>query len=185
LRDAQPNSLVFFLDKNHGLLIRDMLRRVEVNAVAHKDMGWRHDMKDVEIIDQCAARNFIILSGDKSMERVPEERQAIINGGCKVFMFADSDRTRTEDWVSSVLIGRERMFEIVTKTRGPLFVTIKPCRVRGHIGAVDFISKAGGGWLAEGEAATVTVPAIEHLPGNMKPPKEQQSKFPWVSQPKE
>jgi hypothetical protein len=73
--------------------------------MSHKDMGWHPDMPDVSIIRECAARNFIILSGDKSMERVPEERQAIIDGKCKVFMFDDSNKTRTEDWIASVLIG--------------------------------------------------------------------------------
>lgn len=154
-----------------------MLRRVDIHAVAHKDMGWAHDMKDVQIINECAVRNFTILSGDKSMERVPEERQAIINGKCKVFMFSDSDKTRMEDWVSSLLIGRERILEIIAKTKGPLFVTIKPCRVKGHIGTVNFVEKAGGGWLAEGEPAQITIPPIEHLPGKLRPPKEQQQGF--------
>ena len=60
-----------------------------------------------------------------SMERVPEERQAIIDGKCKLFIFGDSDKTRTEDWIASVLIGRQRILDVVSKTRGPLFATIK------------------------------------------------------------
>jgi PIN domain-containing protein len=126
-------------------------------------------MKDVQIIGECASRNWVIVSGDKSIERVPEERQAVINGKCKVFMFDDSHKTRTEDWIAAFLVGRERILEIVAKTKGPMFVTIKPSRARGHISAPRFVGKAGGGWLAENEPAPVaTVSAaprnVEHTP---------------------
>jgi hypothetical protein len=175
-----PNSPVFFLDKNHGLLIREILRGVGLVVVAHKEMQWHPEMKDVQIINECASRNFVIISGDKAMSRVPEERQAIVSGRCKVFMFNDSDKTRTEDWIAALLVGRERILEIVTKTKGPLFVTIKPCRTTGHIGRVDFVEKAGGGWLLEDEKPEpVAVPPIEHLPGNLRPHKEQQQVINW------
>lgn len=134
-------------------------------------------MKDVSIINECAARNYVILSGDKAMERVPEERQAIINGKCKVFMFENSDKTRVEDWVASVLIGRKRIMEIVGKTNGPLFVTIKPSRTVGHIGKPNFVEKAGGGWLAEGENPQVPELVIEHPAGTARPIKSQQANF--------
>jgi hypothetical protein len=175
LNDAQPNSPVFFLDKNHGLLIRDMLKRVNLRVVAHKDLGWHPDMADVTIIKECAARNFIIVSGDKAMARVPEERQAIIEGKCKVFMFEDSDRTRTEDWIASFLVGRQRIMEIISKTTGPLFVTIKPCRTRGHIGSPQFVDKAGGGWLVEGKSIPEPVLVLENPVGKQRPHKPQQS----------
>jgi hypothetical protein len=157
-----------------------MLQRVSLDVLVHKDLGWHADTKDVVIIKECAARNFVILSGDRAMERVPEERQAIIEGKCKVFMFEDSHKTRTEDWIASILVGRRRILEIIAKTRGPLFVTIKPCRTSGHIGSVRFVEKAGGGWLAEGESTPVPLPAIEHAAGNLRSPKQQQGVFDFV-----
>jgi hypothetical protein len=143
-------------------MIREMLRQVGIRVVVHRDMGWRHDIPDVEIIQQCAQKNLVILSGDKSMERVPEERQEIINGKCKVFMFDDTGKTRTEDWIASVLIGRKRMMEIIWKTKGPLFVTIKPSRTIGHIGKPRFVEKAGGGWKTEQEESRPVPFQLEH-----------------------
>jgi hypothetical protein len=176
LKSALPNPPVIFLDRNHGLLIREILLRVKLSVVSHKDLGWHPDMPDVNIIRECAARNYVILSGDKSMERVPEERQAIIDGKCKVFMFGDTDKTRTEDWVASVLIGRQRILDIIRKTEGPLFVTIKPCRTIGHVGNVRFVEKAGGRWLAEGETAPPPL-ELEHTTGPMRPHRKQQGEF--------
>lgn len=185
MRDAQPNSPVFFLDRNHGKLIRDLLRRVNLQVFMHKELGWAHDKEDVAIIAECAKRNYVIVSGDKSMERVPEERQAIINGKCKVFMFDDSHKTRTEDWAAAFLVGRQRILNIIDKTKGPLFVTIKPCRNTGHIGLPRFIKGAGGGWLPEGKAAPgATAPGLEHPGGKSHSSRPQQPSLNFPEFPK-
>ena len=109
-------------------------------------MGWPDNKPDAEWIAECGSFRWVVISGDKAIERVPEERQAVINGRCKVFMFEDSHTTRTEDWAASFIVARERIAEIVNKGNGPLFVTVRPCKVRGHIGMPRFIEKAGGGW---------------------------------------
>ena len=109
-------------------------------------MLWPDNKPDPEWIAECGSFRWVIISGDKAIERVPEEREAVINGRCKVFMFDDSHITRTEDWAASFLVARERIAEIVNKADGPFFVTIKPCKVRGHIGLPRFVSEAGGGW---------------------------------------
>jgi len=179
LSDVQPNSPVFFLDKNHGLMIREMLRSVGIRVFAHKDFGWRHDLSDIEIIHQCAEKGYAIISGDKAMARVPHERQAIIDGKCKVFMFDDTGKTRTEDWIASILVGRQRLVEIVQKTNGPLFVTIKACRAKGHIGRPDFVEKAGGGWRSAEEVADIKPMALEHP--NQPKARPQQGKFEFPS----
>jgi hypothetical protein len=61
-------------------------------------------------------------------------------------MFDDTDLTRTEDWAASFLVARQRILEIASKAYGPLFVTLKPCRARGHVSQPRFICAAGGGW---------------------------------------
>jgi hypothetical protein len=178
LSDAQPNPPAIFLDKNHGNLIREMLRRVGVRVYAHRDLAWPEDKSDIEIIRECAQKNFVILSGDKSMERVPEERQEIINCRCKVFMFDDTGKTRTEDWVASMLVGRQRMMEIIWKTEGPLFVTIRPCRTIGHIGQPRFVEKAGGRWKTETEEPRPVPIQIEHPNQPKRKPQQTTLDFP-------
>jgi hypothetical protein len=136
-----------------------MLIRVGISVFNHRTMSWPDDKKDTEWIAECANYDWVILSGDKSIEKVPEERQAVIDGKCKVFMFEDSDKTITEDWAASLVIARKRIAEIITKTDGPFFLTIKPCRVSGHIGEPRFVTEAGGGWKAPEEIQTPPEPA--------------------------
>ncbi|MGB8986770.1 MAG: hypothetical protein WCC37_09225 [Candidatus Sulfotelmatobacter sp.] len=88
----------------------------------------------------------MIISGDKQIARVPEERKAVVDGKCKVFMFDDGHETRTEDWAAAVLVARHRLIEIVEKADGPFFVTIKPCKVHGHFSQPDFEPLSGAGW---------------------------------------
>jgi hypothetical protein len=185
LSDAQLNPTGFFLDKNHGNLIRDLMRRVRLQVFTHREFGWPGDKPDVEIIAECAARNLIILSGDKSIERVPVERQAVINGRCKVFMFDDSHITLTEDWLASLLVGRHKILEIISHTSGPLFVTIKPCHRSGHIGTPRFVKKAGGGWLPKGKSAAVPVSRMSHAQGPQRPLHSQQILIPFPERPKQ
>ncbi len=155
---AQPeSSVVFFLDKTHGLLIRRLLKGVGLEVKVHGTLGWSDDKPDVEWIAECGKNNWAILSGDKSIEVVPEERQAVIDAKVKVFMFEDTDLTRTEDWAAAFLVGRQRILEIASRTSGPLFVTLKPCRVRGHVSQPRFITAAGAGWQLQEMPATSSV----------------------------
>lgn len=145
--EEQLNSkTVFFFEATHGKFIRDALQRVGVQLMTHKNMGWLNNMLDTEIIAECGKKGWAIITGDKSIERVPEERQAVINAKCKVFMFDDSHATRVEDWAASLVVGRHRLIEIAERTDGPLFVTIKKCRVHGHLSQPRFVGLAGGGW---------------------------------------
>ena len=159
-------------------MIREMLRRVGIRVFVHRDLGWSHDLSDVEIIRECARRNLVILSGDKAMERVPEERQEIINGKCKVFMFDDTGKTRTEDWIASVLIGRQRIMEIIWKTKGPLFVTIRPSRTISHVGQPRFVEKAGGGWKSEEEETRPVPIQLENPNQPKRKPQQADLDFP-------
>src|ERR1700751_3499 len=79
---------------------------------------------DVEWIAECAKQNWVILSGDKSIEEVPAERQAVIDGRCKVFMFDDTN-SKAEEWVAAILVGRQRITHLVENSDGPFFVTIR------------------------------------------------------------
>src|ERR1700687_4820782 len=100
---------------------------VRIDVKCHKTLGWLPAMHDVDWIAECGKNDWAILTGDKKIEVVPEERQAVINAKCKVFMFNDSHETRTEDWIASFLVARARILKLVTECNGPFFVTLKPC----------------------------------------------------------
>jgi PIN like domain len=120
LTDVQ-RKFTFFLDRNHGDLIRAKLSEFGFKVKACSRI-FPKDMPDVEWIAECAKQNWVILSGDKSIEEVPEERQAVIDGKCKVFMFDDSN-SKAEEWIAAILVGRLRIMHLVENSDGPFFVT--------------------------------------------------------------
>jgi hypothetical protein len=148
LTDEQQHksSFVFFLDRTHGDLIREKLADFgfEVRACGRI---FPKNMPDVDWIAECAKENWVILSGDKSIEEVPAERQAVINGKCKVFMFDDTN-SKAEEWLAAILVGRQRITHLVENSDGPFFVTIRKFGY-SHFSSPRFIPGTGAGWKPE------------------------------------
>jgi hypothetical protein len=138
------------------------------------NQGWPADMPDVDWIVECAKNEWVIISGDKQIARVPEERKAVVDGKCKVFMFDDGHETRTEDWAAALLVARHRLLEIAETADGPFFVTIRPCRVHGHFSQPKFEPLSGAGWKPRKEKPKVEKP-IEEKPKKVK--RGQQAKL--------
>jgi hypothetical protein len=172
LSAEQPKLTTFFFDGTHGKLIPQLLKAVGMSVKLHRNQGWRENMLDVDWIAECGKNDWAIITGDKQIHRVPEERQAVIDAKCKVFMFDDSHDTRTEDWAASLLVSRHRLTEIVERTNGPLFVTIKRCKVHGHLTLPDFVLT--GGWKPE-EAKPIAVASALEGHQKMKPNRKQQT----------
>jgi len=80
-------------------------------------------VSDPEWIKLCGENNWVIVSGDKRLETVPENRQAIIEARVKVFLLTDSNAF-PEVWASAIIIGRYKMQEIIDANPGPFFVNI-------------------------------------------------------------
>jgi hypothetical protein len=139
-------QITFYFDTTHGKLIPRLLKGVGMDVRHYAHFGLSADADDEEWISHCAEHEWVIISGDKTIARDPHERQAVINGKCKVFMLDDSDVTPTEDWAAALVTARQKIVEIVLRTNGPYFVLIKPCRASGHVRAPQFVEAAGGGW---------------------------------------
>ena len=140
MNGKQPNPIIFFLDRTHGKATRSLLARVGIAVVLH-DNYFPRDEKDPVWISRCGRENWVVLSGDKAIERIPENRQAVIDAKCKVLFFNDTN-SRAEEWAAAVIVGIKRLYEIIHKNNGPLFVTIDK-QARGHISRVRFA--VGGG----------------------------------------
>jgi hypothetical protein len=182
LSDEQPKVTTFFFDGTHGKLIPAVLKAVGISVKLHMNQGWPSDMPDVDWIAECGKNNWVIVSGDKEIQRVPEERQAVIGAKCKVFMFDDGHETRTEDWAASLLVARDRLVEIAETANGPFFVTIRRCKVYGHISLPDFVIDTGAGWKVKTEQPkkeTEVVPARQ--PKRSR--RSQQARFDFVTTP--
>jgi hypothetical protein len=117
------------------------------------------DFNDVDWIAECAKNNWIILSGNKEIEQVPVERQAVVDGKCKVFMFDDTN-SQTEEWVAAILVGRKRIVHLVENADGPFFVTIKKFG-DSHFSLPRFIPGSGAGWRPAQKEVVQAPPTTE------------------------
>lgn len=132
---------------------------------------------DPEWIAKCGQEDWIVLSGDKSIETVPENRQAVIDAKCKVFFFNDTN-SLPEEWAAAVIVGRSKLYEIIERNNGPFFVTLqKHCRT--HISSARFIG-SGGPKLVEPEAQPKNPPDAS-LPA--PPIEEKQYRIPYPQKP--
>jgi hypothetical protein len=131
---------IFFLDRTHGRRTSKLLASVGISVVLHHKW-FLDEAPDPEWIAKCGQQNWVILTGDKSIETVPENRQAVIDCACKVFFFDDSN-SLPEEWAAAVIVGRIRVFDLIENNNGPFFVTISKF-ARGHISGARFAGSGG------------------------------------------
>jgi hypothetical protein len=94
--------------------------------------GTLHEtIPDPEWIALCAANNWVIVTGDKKIETVPENRQAVIDSRARIFLLSESN-SPPEVWAAAVIIGRYKMDDILEANAGPFFVNITK-RSDGHV----------------------------------------------------
>jgi hypothetical protein len=123
-----------FLDRTHGKRMSEMLRRVgfTVHHIYDVYPGTAHESVDDPVwIQLCGEKGWIAISGDKRLETVPENRQAVINARLKVFVLTDSN-SKPEVWAAAVIVGHFKMAEIIDGNDGPFFVNISK-RSDGHV----------------------------------------------------
>jgi hypothetical protein len=120
--------------------MRNLLQRVGFRVIIH-DHYFGKEEKDPVWIARCGREGWIVFSGDKSIERVPENRQAVIDAKCKVLFFKDTN-SRSEEWAAAVIVGRQRILQIIEANNGPFFITIDK-QARSHISSVRFAGDGG------------------------------------------
>jgi hypothetical protein len=93
-------------------------------------------VRDPEWIRLCGEKNWVIVSGDKRLETVPENRQAVIDAKAKVFLLMDSE-SFPQEWAAAIIVGHERMKEILDANPGPFFVNISK-RTGSHLARLRY-----------------------------------------------
>jgi hypothetical protein len=76
----------FFLDRTHGKRTSQLLTCVGMAVILH-DRWFHGETRDPIWIAKCGQEQWVVLSGYKSIETVPENRQAVIDAKCKVLFF--------------------------------------------------------------------------------------------------
>ena len=103
-----------------------MLRRVglKVKTIYQVYPKKKHEnVKDPQWIARCGKEGWIAISGDKRIEKNVENKQAVLDAKCKLFLLTDSN-SLPEEWASAVILGQEKMSRVVRKNKGPFFATI-------------------------------------------------------------
>jgi hypothetical protein len=127
LKNEQPKlDNILFLDRTHGKAMAAMLRRVglKVKTIYQVYPKNKHQkVKDPQWIARCGKEGWVAISGDKRIEKNVENKQAVIEAKCKLFLLTDTN-SRPEEWASAVILGREKMSSVIRKNQGPFFATI-------------------------------------------------------------
>jgi hypothetical protein len=123
-----------FLDRTHGKSMSAMLRRAgfTVHHIFEVYPNKEHEtIEDPVWIKMCGEKGWIAVSGDKRLETVPENRQAVIESKLKAFILTDSN-SKPEVWAAAIIVGHFRMDEIIDGNNGPFFVNVGK-RSDGHV----------------------------------------------------
>ena len=131
----QPKlDCTFFLDRTHGKVLSASMRRVgfKVRSIYQVYPKKKHEnTKDPTWIAKCAMENWIAISGDKRLETNIENRKAVIDAKCKIFILEDSN-SLPEEWAAAVIAGRLKIESIIRNESGPFFMNIAK-NARNHV----------------------------------------------------
>jgi hypothetical protein len=128
-----------FLDRTHGKAMASILRRVglKVRTIYQVYPRKKHQsVKDPQWIARCGKEGWIAISGDKRIEKNIENKKAVIDAKCKLFLLTDTN-SLPEEWAAAIILGREKISTVVRKNQGPFFATISK-RSDSHVSHARF-----------------------------------------------
>ncbi len=128
-----------FLDRTHGKRLGAILRGAGFNVHPIYEVYPNETHKSIADpvwLKLCAEQGWIVVTGDKRLETVPENRQAVIETKARVFLLQDSN-SPPEVWAAAVIVGSGKMEDILDANTGPFFVNIAK-RADGHVGKLRY-----------------------------------------------
>jgi hypothetical protein len=117
-----------------------LLRRVGFVVESLHD-HFDQEEEDPIWITECGRRDWVIFTGDKRIEKNVLNRQAVIEGKCKVFIFTDTN-SYAEEWAAAVILGREKIQRLIRRNNGPLYVRIGML-ADSHVNGPRFVGTGG------------------------------------------
>ena len=102
----------------------ELLRKAGLRVVCHSDEFADDMTADPIWIEHCAAKEWVIVTGDKAIETDPVNRQAVIDFKAKVFLLEENN-SRAVEWASAIIVGRKRIVITAKDNDGPFFASVK------------------------------------------------------------
>jgi hypothetical protein len=122
-RDAAPTLL---LDENLSSAdIADFLRRFpkEWRIEIHTD-HFARGLPDVDVIRECGARGWVLVSCDDRIRFVPQNKDAVIRHRVRSLMFGKGNYQGVE-YAAALIVGRRQIMNTIRKMAGPFFARIQ------------------------------------------------------------
>jgi len=105
----------FLLDENLSSAdIADFLRRlksVDWHIELHTD-HFPRGASDVEVIKECGARGWVLVSCDDRIRYVPQNKAAVLDHSVRAFMFGKGNYQGIE-YAAALVVGRMHMFKVL------------------------------------------------------------------------
>ena len=106
------------------------LKEIGMRVEVHRD-HFKQEEADHLWIPVCAQKGWVIISGDKGLEKTAINSESVSTSAAKVFLLTDNNLKGVE-WAASIITGREKMQKFVNDNDGPFFATVG----KGHDGHV-------------------------------------------------
>jgi hypothetical protein len=101
-----------------------ILKEAGINVRWHAEEGFpSKETDDSAWIRAVAAKGYIIVTSDKTIETDPINKQAVIESKAKVFLL-DENNARAVHWAAAIIVSKDRIYEIVSDNEGPFFMSI-------------------------------------------------------------
>lgn len=152
---------MLFLDRTHQSKIAQKLLLALGCTIERHKTHFLPEAPDDEWIPVCAAKGWMIISGDRGIIRDGINRAAVQESGAKVFILADT-KGKGADWAASLALAARKMLKMAATHRGPFFCNVD----RGgesHVGKIEFLP--GGGPIEPSRTYESSVPVPEEQPG--------------------
>lgn len=121
-----PDVPVLLLDENLSSAdIAGFLRRFpKVWQIELHTEHFRRGMPDVEVINECASRGWVLISCDDRIRYDPQNKAAVLSSKLKAFMFNRGNYQGVE-YGAALIVGRSQIVNAIRKHAGPMIARIQ------------------------------------------------------------
>lgn len=120
----RDSASVFLLDENLSSSdIAIFLRRLRDWTIELHTDHFQRGMNDVDLIRECGARGWALITCDDRIRYVPESKAAVLEHRVRAFMFGKGNYQGVE-YAAALIIGRPTMSKIIRTVPAPFIARV-------------------------------------------------------------